>query len=466
ARCIPDDIIPTTCPILPLIIPWILRKVDAMRDDILPIELATKLVTVWNPLETMPVILPIDELTTPWIAEKSPVTIILSNSKAPLEAVVTPDHPISAAFTNPFIAICTVVTSPVNAVDTILLIASVVVSIILFIMSQEFSVVFTIESQAPLKSPSKTLKNTSMIPRITSVANITTSEIKSHAVSVMSFIISHAVSITGRIVSITSSIVSLIDSHVSVVIRTISSPFSSHHSSMRVHPSSIRSATASIIVDTPSCIAPNAALPITRNLSDVLYAHTSAPTNATNAPISTPIAATTATIGQDNAPTAAVIAPNPATIDGINPTNRRNIPANIEPTDVIAAKTAIAALTGPGILLNTPINSVSPCAKNRITGSNAVPIDISISSKAEFSCSRSPFRLSFIIFDNLSTAPSIPRISLSSSLTAPEPSWAIALNPFNACSPKIVDNAASLCSSLIPDVASIKSSTTSVISRI
>src|SRR5699024_2357272 len=119
-----------------------------MRDDILPIELATKLVTVWNPLETMPVILPIDELTTPWIAEKSPVTIILSNPSAPLDTVLTPVHPISAAFTNPFMAIYTVVTSPVNAVDTILIIASVVVSIILFIMSLEFSVVFTIDRKS------------------------------------------------------------------------------------------------------------------------------------------------------------------------------------------------------------------------------------------------------------------------------------------------------------------------------
>src|SRR5699024_3625037 len=89
----------------------------------------------------------------------------------------------------------------------------------------------------------------------------------------------------------------------------------------------------------------------------------------------TPIAATTATIGQDIAPIAVAIAPNPATMVGINPTNKRNIPANIEPTAVNAVIATITALIGSGILLNAVTTFVIACTISRNTGSSVSLID-------------------------------------------------------------------------------------------
>src|SRR5699024_11116849 len=160
------------------------------------------------------------------------------------------------------------------------------------------------------------------------------------------------------------------------------------------------------------------------------------------------------------------IAENPLIIFGINPTIINKTPPTTNRTEDKAANIAIFCFVDSDKPLNHVIKSVIISVSHFIAGINALPMDICASSKAEFNSFNAPLRLSCIISAISFAAPSELYSSSASLPTEPTPDSAIELNPFNACSPNTAARAASLCSSLMSAVATIKSSITSVISRI
>src|SRR5690625_3632677 len=164
--------------------------------------------------------------------------------------------------------------------------------------------------------------------------------------------------------------------------------------------------------------------------------------------------------------TTVTIAENPAINCGINPINMSIGPA----TNANAAANPATIAIVDFVLSDNPLNQSANCCNHPTTfliaGNNASPSDIIISSNADFNSVNAPPRLSCIISAISPAAPSELRNCSSKSPITPTPSLAYTLNPFSACSPMIDDKAWSRWLSDMPSVALIKSSITSVMSRI